>query len=1024
MAPFRGINKHADPEDVSQSTFIDGENLVCTEKPGAVLSRSGYTHWKVDENGFGVVFPQPIAILPGGGSVDGIITPPIALPVSDNPSVVIPIGEDPPLVPEDGPKIPISTPEDPIGDPPEPPPPPPPPGAIVLSAIPNAGIVDTGEDFTVDFQITEDLPEGVTIASYEWDFQLVPSGFVVDTSGASLTATHDYSVSDFSVYDNQFLAAVKGTGSDTIIYTADAPVRVIDLTKENTEGYIKISAPNLDALPSAEDFTVTVQNFEKNATTDKFELKTTDADVLLTQVAGVGTLKDTGGADLPTDFPGKHIPFTASNEGSGVVQIALEGEEPIGVITLHAVQEGTGRVAERTWGAAAAQMLVEFVDADGNAITEDFWAGTDTESVDPSMYWEFYAKLTAKDTLGATDTSFNGTVSIDITFSLPGDGYGNEWDGTVLSANVLGRDYFAVYDPLTADTGTIGINGIIVDADFFSSATTGQLGQASIKIKVWKDLTGYDYTSELQDANSGVGDTKITATVTGEAAAYYASTEDSIDVKGAHWINLVITGDATSETALPTTATLLDVDANTITEYDDFFILSALDADGNVIQVSSDGVLYGDDADLSVTAGVFSDDIYLSIPSEANGPISVATQVAPASPINGYQPIGVDEVSTVVELAIGAENEFDTGAAENTRLVTSCRLNDAQVIVVYTVDHSRSLATSGMFAAVMTVDGNSVSIGEPVQLTNTSQATPDSRRVSVRKMSDTYAVISYVVRGGGGNNSSVASVISITGTSLTVGERYTFETNASYETFSVNVTTLSETKALVIYASAGSEDDTLVRVINRAGMELAFSASYIVASTDITIGADIIALDSAHAVAVYHSGTSSSNETLRARGMLINGNVITFGSIQEYTGITNIEISSNDQSSGGPMLVKVSDSKLVTYFRDWDESETDCVEITLSGVEVTIDTPTDMNVDYGNKSAMVGITDDYSMILSSSARLIKNTAGVFSQTDSASLGFTSSTYVSAEQLGSSTALALASNSTDTIYAVVVSMVTG
>ncbi len=211
MGPFRGLNKNANEEDVPDGYFVDGENLVCTKKPGCVLSRPGYNHWKVDSNGYGVVFSDPIAILPGSGLVDGVITPPAAIPITSNPATIIPLDEEPPLTPTDGPIAPIDTPEE-VNEPSidkekEPKV----NGSISLGASPSRGTVDDGTDLNINFFIATNLPQGVTIATYAWDYISGGAGFSTDTTGSSLTSVHTYSTSDFSAYDNSFYAKVIGT---------------------------------------------------------------------------------------------------------------------------------------------------------------------------------------------------------------------------------------------------------------------------------------------------------------------------------------------------------------------------------------------------------------------------------------------------------------------------------------------------------------------------------------------------------------------------------------------------------------------------------------------------------------------------------------------------------------------------------------------------------------------------------------------------------------------------------------------
>ena len=503
MAPFRGIDQHTDEQDVPDGYFVDGENMVCTEKPGVVNTRPGYNHWKVDSNGYGIEYADPIAILPGSGIVDGVITPPTVVPATENPSVIVPIDDDPPVVPIDGPKIPITTPEDPDDTIIDPPPEPPVFGAITLAAYPVLGEVDTGTDFTSTFRVQENLPDDVTIATYSWDY-ISYGPFVSDDTTSVTNSSKTYSTTDFSSYRNDFYVKVIGTGSDTIVYSDKALMRVIDQSETAEDARLVITAPLLGAvLPVGEAFTLTVANQVKNDSSE-YELSETSLDAYCYQVSGA-TLTDSIGGELSD--ADRTISFTDASSGSQQFQVSVDADNDDGTITVAAFQEGTLLFAERTWEISKSKILAEIVDADGNDITSIVWTGVDDS--DTYLEWEFYVKLTAKDSAGATEATFNRDVTLAFSYAEPGGAYGIQWDGEDLFSTILGIDENAIYSSLTADESVSYLESVTITGAKFLA---GDAGQASVKVKVLFEKTGYTYSTG-QDDNSGISTLTATANV-------------------------------------------------------------------------------------------------------------------------------------------------------------------------------------------------------------------------------------------------------------------------------------------------------------------------------------------------------------------------------------------------------------------------------------------------------------------------------------------------------------------------------
>ena len=490
MGPFKGLDQNTDEQDVGPEYFVDGENFVCTESPGKIEERPGSGHWMVDEDGYGVVFSQPFAIIPGGGSIGGITTPPGAVPISDIPDVWIPLDEEPPPVPSDGPgsngSVDVPSTEDTEEEGPIPPPPNPTEGGITLSANPSSGLwVTDSRDETVSFSITTDLPAGVTIAAYDWDYVWqVGTAFASDGTGSATTSTHTYTTSD--PYD--FYTLVKGTGSDSIVYFDQVH---LGLTKEEEvpDGYIAISMPARGtALAVDTNFTVQVQYFERSTDSEAYALSTTDLDVVLAGIDGTATLMDTGGGALT--YGGKLMAFTSTHTVSVVVQATLSTGITEGDIVLRAQQESTRFFVEEAFDVVSDSIVAEIVDASGDALTSlDFtW-----DNINEELDWTFYVRLTARDADGTTITSFAEDVTLLSAVDLSNSGWDND-DG--VSITFTGYDGNSPYAAGTATTGSW-------PGQLEIPSTAWSDGVCTAKVEVTKDYSNQTVYDPSENGNSG-----------------------------------------------------------------------------------------------------------------------------------------------------------------------------------------------------------------------------------------------------------------------------------------------------------------------------------------------------------------------------------------------------------------------------------------------------------------------------------------------------------------------------------------
>jgi len=343
----------------------------------------------------------------------------------------------------------------------------------------------------------------VTVATYSWDY-ISYGPFVSDGTTGVTNSSKTYSTTDFSSYRNDFYVKVIGTGSDAITYSDRALMRVINLDETAEDARLLITAPVLGAvLPEGEAFTLTVANQVKN-TSSEYELSVTSLDLYCYQISGASLTDSLGDALSDAD---RTIAFTAASSGSQQFQVSLDTDDDDGTITIAAFQEDTLLFAEGTWAISKRKILAEIVDSAGDAITSIVWTGVD--DTDSYLEWEFYVKLTAQDPDWDTEATFNRDVTLALSYAEPGGAYGIQWDGEDLFSTILGIDENAIYSSVTADESVSYLETVTIPGAKFLA---GDAGQASVKVKVLFEKTGYTYSTG-QDDNSGISVVTATANV-------------------------------------------------------------------------------------------------------------------------------------------------------------------------------------------------------------------------------------------------------------------------------------------------------------------------------------------------------------------------------------------------------------------------------------------------------------------------------------------------------------------------------
>ena len=244
-------------------------------------------------------------------------------------------------------------------------------------------------------------------------------------------------------------------------------------------------------------------------------------------------------------------------------------------------------------------------------------------------------------------------------------------------------------------------------------------------------------------------------------------------------------------------------------------------------------------------------------------------------------------------------------------------LTDTKALVVYQDRGNSSYGT----ANVINVSGTSITVGTPVVFNSAS-----SEYVSSTMLNSTKVLVVYRNVGNAGKGTSrILTVQAGSGTNISVSAAVLFE-NASV--YYPKVTALSATKAIVAYYDAGNSQVFTACVLDVSGTSITAGTPANVTSTAGIGRLSITTLTTTKALVVYqdngNSGYGSSNV------ITVSGSSISAGST------TVFESASSDAMS---VTTLTSTKALVTY-RDQPNSNygTSCI-LDVSGTSITAGTP-------------------------------------------------------------------------------------
>jgi predicted GNAT superfamily acetyltransferase len=219
-------------------------------------------------------------------------------------------------------------------------------------------------------------------------------------------------------------------------------------------------------------------------------------------------------------------------------------------------------------------------------------------------------------------------------------------------------------------------------------------------------------------------------------------------------------------------------------------------------------------------------------------------------------------------LTLGAETTFNAAFTSSTKITA---LDDNKIVVIY-VDGSNSFFAT---AIVGTISGTTISWGSTYVFNANGTSDMDITSVDTNKI-----VIAY--RNYGNSSFGTAKVGTISGTVITFGSEYVFNSNT---TDKISIATLDTDKIIVAYDNNGNSNFNTAKVGTISGTVITFGSEYVFNNSNIPLSRTslgyVTALSPDKVVFAYQHRISTSNFG-KAKVGTISGTVITFGSEYEF----------------------------------------------------------------------------------------------------------------------------------------------
>ena len=334
-----------------------------------------------------------------------------------------------------------------------------------------------------------------------------------------------------------------------------------------------------------------------------------------------------------------------------------------------------------------------------------------------------------------------------------------------------------------------------------------------------------------------------------------------------------------------------------------------LKADGTIEVVASAG------AGTVISAG--SPTVFESADSEWNSVTRLTdTKAIVTYRDNGNSGYGTACILTVSGSSITAGTPIVFESA-STYYISVIRLTDTKALVAYQDRGNSSYGT----ANVINVSGTSITVGTPVVFNSAS-----SEYVSSTMLNSTKVLVVYRNGGNAGKGTSrILTVQAGSGTNISVSAAVLFENASVYYTA---VTAVSATKAIVAYYDYGNSQVFTACVLDVSGTSITAGTPANVTSTAGIGRLSITTLTTTKALVVYQDNGNSGYGSSRV--ITVSGSSISAGSTTIFESASTSSIA----------VTKLTDTKGLVTYRDEPNSSngTSCI-LDVSGTSITAGTP-------------------------------------------------------------------------------------
>jgi hypothetical protein len=255
--------------------------------------------------------------------------------------------------------------------------------------------------------------------------------------------------------------------------------------------------------------------------------------------------------------------------------------------------------------------------------------------------------------------------------------------------------------------------------------------------------------------------------------------------------------------------------------------------------------------------------------------------------------------------------------------ISCAALSATKVVVAYETTSANALGS-----VVLTISGTTITVGSEANTGTVAQY------VSLIPLTSTTALCVY---------SAGALVISASGTTPSFGSLTAYPSGGVNST--VQVSFISSTKAVLMRQNSANDYPT-VNVITVSGTTVTMGANYIaetVASSTSGPWVGIASINSTGAIATWKNATGNLP---RAVAMTISGTAVTFGTVQSL-GSTSLNASTNQS------MAPASSTQAVFSYVNSTTGYVSAYVLTASGTTLTVSLPAVITATSGNASASI-----------------------------------------------------------------------